>query len=587
MLVKKIIIENILSIEKATVEFDHNGLILLEGYNHDNDRSNGSGKTAIFNAMSFAIYDKLPRKITKTEIKRFGTKKASAYCEISVNNDVYSVKRCRPSGVEYFKNNEKIDVQQDEFEKKIGLTYDQFLITMYTAQGEYDKRFLSLNDKGKKDFILELMKLDKFTSYFKRCKDLVKDMDNGNNVLDAELRGLKYNVDTLKESMEDENGINEIISSNNSQIKKLLTHAGELSKIRRPDVGKYEEIREKARRERERIGGFKAEKSRLTSDLITLDRSKKNQNFTSNNECPNCNKPLFNINGSLVKHDDVKKIEEERDIFNAKVDEDIQATREKINSLDVKILKENDIDKLLTVVGNQQTKDTQEYSDAIIAITDANNSVKLFQNSNETLQFKLDNNSKLKTRLADILGKASNLSTKIKSNNEEKLLIGAVGNIFATTGAPAHIMEDFVANFNDMIQGNIETIWSNASYSLQTKKVNSDKKVTAKFSESLIINGKEISIGSLSGGERRSLSLAADFAILDILKRQFGMNISPIILDEPFDGLDSVGRETVIELLKGLSKDREIWVIDHASEAKTLFSKIVKIEKKNGISSLI
>ena len=104
MLVKKIIIENILSIEKATVEFDHNGLILLEGYNHDNDRSNGSGKTAIFNAMSFAIYDKLPRKITKTEIKRFGTKKASAYCEISVNNDVYSVKRCRPSGVEYFKN---------------------------------------------------------------------------------------------------------------------------------------------------------------------------------------------------------------------------------------------------------------------------------------------------------------------------------------------------------------------------------------------------------------------------------------------------------------------------------------------------
>jgi len=100
------------------------------------------------------------------------------------------------------------------------------------------------------------------------------------------------------------------------------------------------------------------------------------------------------------------------------------------------------------------------------------------------------------------------------------------------------------------------------------------------------MDGKEVSIGSLSGGEQKALSLCIDFAMLDTLGKYFGMSLNPIILDEPFDGLDSVGREIVIDLLSKLSLNKQILVVDHASEAKAMFSQVISVEKKAGISTV-
>jgi DNA repair exonuclease SbcCD ATPase subunit len=65
------------------------------------------------------------------------------------------------------------------------------------------------------------------------------------------------------------------------------------------------------------------------------------------------------------------------------------------------------------------------------------------------------------------------------------------------------------------------------------------------------------------------------------------VDINPVILDEPFDGLDSLGRELIIDILTKISHTRQIWVVDHASEAKSLFNQVVKVEKRNGISNII
>jgi DNA repair exonuclease SbcCD ATPase subunit len=127
----------------------------------------------------------------------------------------------------------------------------------------------------------------------------------------------------------------------------------------------------------------------------------------------------------------------------------------------------------------------------------------------------------------------------------------------------------------------------NASYSLQSYKENKSGDIKAKFSDKLTIQGVERSIGSLSGGELRCLSLAVDFAVIDVVESTFGISINPIILDEPFEGLDSLNRERVIEILETLSAERQIWIVDHASEAKSMFSTVVKVEKKDGVSLIV
>ena len=186
-----------------------------------------------------------------------------------------------------------------------------------------------------------------------------------------------------------------------------------------------------------------------------------------------------------------------------------------------------------------------------------------------------------------IIKQATEANNRINDIIKEKEILNTVAVFFEPTGAPAYIMDSVVDSFNDSVTDYINHIWPNASYSLQTYKQNKDKSISSKFSESLMINGKSTSIGSLSGGELRALSLAVDFSIIDILNNKFSINLNPIILDEPFNGLDMEGKEMVIELLEKLAVDREIWVVDHASEAKSLFSRTVRVEKRNGTSSIL
>lgn len=154
----KVQISNILSIEEAEVTFGDTGLVLVEGYDYDTGRANGAGKSSIFNAISFALYDRFPRRVSKSDILRKGTK--SGYCCVTlvINDRIFKAKRSRPTLVEFFIDDVKVDMTQEEFESKIGLTYDQFVLTMYNPQ-DSQERFLNLNDTDKKTFLLKIMKI--------------------------------------------------------------------------------------------------------------------------------------------------------------------------------------------------------------------------------------------------------------------------------------------------------------------------------------------------------------------------------------------------------------------------------------------
>src|ERR1035437_780145 len=134
MKIKNLKIHNILSIEDAEIEFSDSGLVLIEGFDYDTNRANGAGKSAIFNALAFALYDEVPRKITKSEILRRGT--VSGYSEVAldVNGRRFKVKRERPVACQFYIDDLEVNMTQEEFVIQIGINYDQFLTTMYNCQ---------------------------------------------------------------------------------------------------------------------------------------------------------------------------------------------------------------------------------------------------------------------------------------------------------------------------------------------------------------------------------------------------------------------------------------------------------------------
>jgi DNA repair exonuclease SbcCD ATPase subunit len=82
----------------------------------------------------------------------------------------------------------------------------------------------------------------------------------------------------------------------------------------------------------------------------------------------------------------------------------------------------------------------------------------------------------------------------------------------------------------------------------------------------------EIPIKSLSGGERSAVDLAIDLAVCEMIQEKANKGIDIMILDEPFNGFDSVGIENALEMLRTFSTDKRILLVEHDSVAKEFIS---------------
>jgi DNA repair exonuclease SbcCD ATPase subunit len=563
-------VNNILSIEDMSLTFEDSGLVLVEGWNNDDNRAMGAGKTAIFNALSFGLYGKLPRKITATEILKKGAKTGFVEVVLSIGADTYKVKRGRPLSEYFEKNGVKAEINQDRFEAIIKLSYDQFLISMYTSQSA-DKKFINLNDSEKKDFLLKLMNFTEFNTCKTDTDAIVDKFERQINELTRKSSDAFAKIDAHKELLNNL-GYSE---TSTQTVEKFNNAVLQLQQVPKPDFSGYAQLEADLRIKSDKIVGAKAKRSVLMDQYRELAlQTAPISNVRSGVACPHCD-GMLNIKGQTVaKADDIEALQAQHNEHVNIVKESMLIIKSKMDVLDILIAKDNEIKEQIRKLREQKDIDSVDYQRASTKIAELNTLIK-----NKKLQ-------------EDVLVSMAKLNSYI---GENEIIIGAISTeadiyrtisqMFSPTGAPAYILDTVIEGFNESINKHLTMTWPNASYQLKTYKQNKQGDINTKFSEELIVNGKERSIGSLSGGEKKSVSLAIDFAVLDVLRDEFGIELNPIIMDEPFDGLDINGKEAVIEHLEDFSNDRQIWVVDHASEAKALFNRVFKVEKTNGTST--
>lgn len=574
MRIKEIEICNILSIESGVLSFDDSGLVLVEGWNHDDQRANGAGKTAIFNSLSFGLYDKIPRKITASEILRKGTKTGYVKVILDIAGETWTVKRSRPKGVEFYLEDKKQEISQEEWEQKLRFNYTQFLLSMYNPQNSPLNlpRFLLSNDADKKSFLLALMNLDSFSECKKSIEDDLKkisyDIDSKKSTLHALISKKEAFSFSLinKDELHIQNlSLQEEIEGIKSKLKSCLD-------IKKPDVSKYIKLDQDAQAKLSNIYQAKAKYSLLMDEHKAIDR-KLSTPSSIKRLCSECGTELSSNSSHLDSHKENLKSKQ-------------ISIKEELDSLSSIVAKEDSIKKLRDQVRSKKDQELIEYNSAQSAINSYKHSISAKDSQLQNNLDKIASNDQLLSKINEIAKLESSISNDIDSLSKKLELNKILSSIFSPTGAQAYILDSLVESFNDSVLEYILKVWPNVTYQLLSSKENSKGESIAKFSELLVVGGHESSVGSLSGGEQKALSLCVDFAILDVIKHRFNLDCNPIILDEPFDGLDTAGRELVIGLLDKLSKDRQIFVIDHASEAKSLFSKVLSVEKRNDISTI-
>lgn len=569
-------VENILSIEKASLSFEDKGLVLVEGWNYDTQRANGAGKTAIFNCLSFALYDKLPRKITASEILRRGCKTGFAKCSVLCGEDVWTVQRSRPKGVEFFKNGNREEITQAAFESKIRLSYDQFLLTIYTPQANSREstRFLSAPDAGKKEFILQLLNLNSFSGVKKLADDKVKQIQASIDLNLSKFNSAKSKVAAYEESLVDEDGLLDEVKSltdiNNSLQEKLL----EYSNVIKPDLSQFTKLEDGIRSKLNEILQAKTKKTMLHDKYREL--SSAIHDYDSDRSCGECGSSL-DTEEARIAHVEVQN----------KLKAKIADIKSQIDSLDEICSKEQSIKDMASKIRDKKTAQSEEYYNAQLQISQLKSLISTNDNKISNNSSKLANNAKFISKIEELAVECEKYTQNLSRDKKDLELYKTLAQFYSPTGAQAYVLDSIVDTFNEVVQKYIDLMAPNMSYTLNSFKETAKGDIVAKFSETLIKGDKEVSVGSLSGGEEKGLSLCVDFALLEVLETQFGMTLNPIVLDEPFDGLDIAGREIVIELLEQLAQRRQIFVIDHASETTSMFSSKIRIELRNSVSSIV
>jgi hypothetical protein len=99
--------------------------------------------------------------------------------------------------------------------------------------------------------------------------------------------------------------------------------------------------------------------------------------------------------------------------------------------------------------------------------------------------------------------------------------------------------------------------------------------------------GRELDFDNLSRGERNRLILGLSFAFRDVWENLYSP-INTLFIDELIDsGLDTMGVENAIAILKDMSRRRQksIWLVSHREELAGRVPNVLKVIKENGFTS--
>ena len=113
---------------------------------------------------------------------------------------------------------------------------------------------------------------------------------------------------------------------------------------------------------------------------------------------------------------------------------------------------------------------------------------------------------------------------------------------------------------------------------ISIKFTNENMKIQTKIT----IDGSERSLGLLSGGQFRRVSLAVDLSLSDIISNRKGSRINLLIMDEYFKDLSEQSMEKCLKLLESLKKPTIL--IEHNSIFKSIVDNVFEVELTDGVS---
>ncbi|MCK9578553.1 AAA family ATPase [bacterium] len=226
MKLKTVRIKDFMTIHKATVELDNQGIVLLLGENRDDKfaTSNLSGKSTIFEAICWGLYGKTYRGIKGKEVIRDGC----SGCKVEVElEDSTFINRERTENKEYLSTMYPIEfgsvpndtaLTQESLNEKLGMDFNTFTSFVYFGDDTANKNITLFGEATNSEKFKTLKaflnfdlwdtgyanaksELDKLENSIRKIATEKIELNNKNKVIEAKMESLSEHLKSLWESL--------------------------------------------------------------------------------------------------------------------------------------------------------------------------------------------------------------------------------------------------------------------------------------------------------------------------------------------------------------------------------------------------
>lgn len=587
---KGITISNFMSIGEVPVYIPFGvGLNFLTGINEDADSFNGVGKTTIINAFYYCLFSSLygdnSGKLKNADIINNVTG-GSPVVKIDLSSDSvdYSITRSsKPSKcvIERDGNIENQNFSISETNEEIVriVAGDSEVYSNIIIMDSDSRPFLLKEPSKKTKFIENVFSLGVFS---RMHKDAVKEYGEKNKQLSISTAEKNQVSSFLERLIQNKNNFE---SDKDSRIKKeqdlVLQYNKEYedlkSKVPQSQDEEINKINEEISTIKERLQKGETAKTTYSHKIDTVNIEIRNLRSKLTDPadlvCRTCKRPLSSHNQEDIEKEN-KSINQEI----SKLQDSIKETKETLNKIVRGINTLNSKVRELSLEVDKKKKLHEVFLSQESKFKELESKIQSSENKIESI--KTESNPYIQ----DISKYETDLEEKEKEEaeiEEEVEVLNYVKYLCSPEGVKAHIISKIVNLFNATLQSFLIELESEFKIEFN------------EFFEETITNsaGADVSYHSLSGGERKRLSLACIFAFREIRRLQSGININVVLMDELLDSaLCSNGISNALDILDRSAKEHSesIFIITHKmDQIQNVEANTFTLVKKNKVTSLM
>ena len=641
----RISIENFRSIQKADVTLCNQGTVIVKGINEYEEKatSNGSGKSSIFEAIVFALFEETSSG-EKDVSNRIINKGYTITLYFSVDGDNFTVTRYSSGGkssVNLYKNNVDISARNKTDTNKLilsilGITKSIFLDSVFLSQNA-NTNLASLSPTARKERLEILTNTDYTIATFK------EELKNVQTRYEADCINIQLEMNKIlgkKESLNKQkqdiiNKINDIkreneriaqlgdvkeieaeINQKGLDIDKLAENISSLDLLIQQEEASISSIRKELDEQllvRDELSSQKDEKLKewnsVNSEVgkLKMDITYKNQDIArlnkeieqikNSDKCPTCGRKYENANEEHITN-----------IVNEKTN-NILAINNQISDLNASITE-------LEHKKDEIKNDGEGLNKQITDINNAMQDIKLRIKVKEEVRQTFVNNrgskfleqTNLQKDIDELQSRKDELMKSNISNADEfEMLVVDIDNQLVELDTQYNSQKEIFNQNNEYINV-IKNILQLVTKEFRTYLLKNSllylNKLLASYSEELFSNSGDIiridgddakleiylgeaSYESLSGGERTRVNIALLLAQKSLAEIIGNISCNIIILDEILGYCDSQAENNVVNLItKELDNLESIYMVSHKEIPIGYDTELVVVKDKSGLSKI-